>query len=90
MIRLALIAAAFVALTGAQCSKAEIERYSALVAGTADPSRAMAFMVEEVALEMEVVKAEPVVIEPPEPPPCVDYLNRGVWYDCHGNWLRDL
>jgi hypothetical protein len=86
MIRILTALSAFVLLTGAQCSKAEIEKYSALV--TTPP-------VQFVALEQESNRAweEEVVVEgvpEPEPPPCVDYLWRGQWFACDGTWLRDL
>lgn len=89
MIRLALIAAAFVALTAAQCDRASIDKAISNIKGDSAPFTLVATteVVEEEALE-EVV--EPVVIEPPEPPRCDDYVWRGQVFSCEGTWLRDL
>ena len=52
-------------------------------------------MTVEALVETEAVafvEPEPEVVEPvtvPEPV-CEEWLFRGRWYDCHGNWLRDV
>jgi hypothetical protein len=86
MIRLPIILAAFVLLTGAQCSKAEIDSKIALF--TSEPQAPAAFLT--IPDEPEVVALVTEVIVTPEPEPCVDYLNRGQWFSCDGTWLRDL
>jgi hypothetical protein len=86
MNRLPLLLACAVLLTGAQCDKETITYYSALAKGEAPA----AFLTIPDEPEVVALVTEPEVIVPPEPPPCVDYLWRGVWYDCRGNWLRDL
>lgn len=91
MIRIATICAAFVLLTAADCSKTIDATINTL---TADPALARtAFMeVEAGEEEVEAVVVEPPVAEivPPEPPRCDNWIWRGVEYDCHGNWVRDL
>jgi hypothetical protein len=51
-------------------------------------ARNVALTLGEDAGEVEVAVVEPYV--EPEPPACVDELRRGRWYDCNGNWLRDV
>jgi hypothetical protein len=85
MIRILALPCILALLTAAQCDAKTITHYESLITGNAP--------VQFVALEQESNRAwedEPVAEIVPEPPPCVDYLWRGQWYDCHGNWLRDL
>ncbi len=86
MIRIATICAAFVLLTAAQCDRKTID--ATINTLTADPALARTAFMEVEAGEEDLV--EHVVVEPPEPPRCDDYLWRGQWFDCRGHWLRDL
>jgi hypothetical protein len=87
MIRLIALPFVLVLLTAADCSQT-LERTITQVT-TGNPP------VQFVALEQESNRAweEEVVVEvvpEPEPPRCDNWIWRGVEYDCHGNWVRDL
>jgi hypothetical protein len=85
-----LIALPFIAafLMGAlpACDRETIEHYSALV--TNPPVQFVALEQESNRAWEEVVVVE--VVPEPEPPRCDNWIRRGVEYDCHGNWVRDL
>ncbi len=91
-----------VCLMGARCSKEEIDTLINNVAGTSPAPQAAALYVAPISVEAvsEPSSSEPVVtvavvpevVPEPEvivPPICDEWLWRGVWRDCHGNYLRD-
>lgn len=104
--RLSLIAILALPLMAAKCTKEEIDHYSALLTGTPPAAVAAPQPVAFAALTVEpesseevvtvepeavaVVEAEPEVVAPTPEPVCDEWLFRGRWYDCHGNWLRDV
>jgi hypothetical protein len=66
----------------------DVERYSALIEGSAEPEQFVTVaLLEGPASGSEEPSVEPVKVEPPR---CDDYLYRAQWFDCHGNYLRDM
>jgi hypothetical protein len=83
MIRLIAIPFIAVLLTGAQCSKAEIDSKIALLTG--EPQAPAAFLTIPDEPEVVALVTEPEVIVTPEPPVCTPKLNRGMWTNpCSG------
>jgi hypothetical protein len=87
VIRLLALPFILALLTAADCSQT-LDRTITQVTTGSPP-------VQFVALEQESNRAweEEVVVEvvpEPEPPRCDNWIRRGVEYDCHGNWVRDL
>lgn len=91
MIRILYLVILTLPLCAFQCRGPQVETVMATVFGeeAARNSAPAAFLTIPDEPEVVALVTEPEVIVTPEPP-CVDYLWRGQWFDCRGNWLRDL
>jgi hypothetical protein len=92
MIRLPLILACAVLLSGYSCDGPRVEAVVATVFGeeAARNSAPAAFLTIPDEPEVVALVTEPEVIVPPEPPRCDNYTWRGQVFSCEGTWLRDL
>jgi hypothetical protein len=92
MIRILYLVILTLPLCAFQCRGPQVETVMATVFGeeAARNAAPAAFLTIPDEPEVVALVTEPEVIVTPEPPPCVDYLWRGQWFDCRGNWLRDL
>jgi hypothetical protein len=91
MIRLAYLVILTLPLCAFQCRGPQVETVMATVFGeeAARNSAPAAFLTIPDEPEVVALVTEPEVIVVPEPPVCSDWLWRGVWRDCNGNYLRD-